>query len=104
MEAYDAGRIGRSEIIAHGSTIDPEWFKDETYYPLSPTLGCLSGLELWNKQTGRIYRSDQLDLVNCFIETKGTKGYLMVINLDDKKMPVSREEVETLVTRFEMGL
>jgi len=104
MEAYDAGRIGRSEIIAHGSTIDPEWFKDETYYPLSPTLGCLSGLELWNKQTGRIDRSDQLDLVNCFIETKGTKGYLMVINLDDKKMPVSREEVETLVTRFEMGL
>jgi hypothetical protein len=103
MEAYDAGKIGRSEIIAHGSTIDPEWFKDEPYYPLSPTLGCLSGLELWNKQTGRIDRSDQLDLVNCFIETKGTQGYLIVINLDDKKMPVGKDEVEALITRFEMG-
>ena len=104
MEACDAGRIGRSEIIAHGSTIDPEWFKDEPYYPLSPTLGCLSGLELWNKQTGHIDRSDQLDLVNCFIETKGTKGYLMVINLDDKKMPVSKEELEVHVNHFsQMG-
>jgi hypothetical protein len=101
MEAYDAGRIGRSEIIAHGSTIDPEWFAGETYYPLSPTLGCLSGLELWNKKTGRIDRSDQLELVNTFIETAGTKGYMMVINLDDKKAPVTREEVETLVNHFE---
>lgn len=101
MEAYDAGRIGRSEIIAHGSTIDPEWFAGETYYPLSPTLGCLAGLELWNKKTGRIDRSDQLDLVNTFIETKGTQGFMMVINIDDKKAPVTREEVEALVNHFE---
>jgi hypothetical protein len=101
MEAYDAGRIGRSEIIAHGSTIDPEWFAGETYYPLSPTLGCLAGLELWNKKTGRIDRSDQLDLVNTFIETKGSQGFMMVINLDDKKAPVTREEVEALVNHFE---
>jgi hypothetical protein len=101
MEAYDAGRIGRSEIIAHGSTIDPEWFAGETYYPLSPTLGCLAGLELWNKKTGRIDRSDQLDLVNTFIETKGSQGFMMVINLDDKKAAVTREEVEALVNKFE---
>ncbi|MCU0403906.1 MAG: hypothetical protein MUE99_05100 [Chitinophagaceae bacterium] len=103
MEAYDAGRIGRGEIIAHGSTIDPEWFAGEPYYPLSPTLGCLSGLELWNKKTGRIDRSDQLDLVNTFLETKGKNGFLLVINLDDKKTPVSREEIEALVTSFELG-
>ncbi len=103
MEAYDAGRIGRSEIIAHGSTIDPEWFAGKTYYPLSPSLGCLSGLELWNKKTGRIDRSDQLELVNTFLETKGTTGFLVVINLDDKKAPVSREEIEALVTKFELG-
>ncbi len=102
MEAYHAGKIGRGEIIAHGSTIDPEWFAGETYYPLSPTLGCLSGLELWNKKTGRIDRSDQLELVNTFLETKGTKGFLMVINLDDKKAPVTREEVENLVNRYEL--
>ena len=103
MEAFDAGRIGRGEIIAHGSTIDPEWFSGETYYPLTPSLGCLSGLEIWNKQTGRIDRSDQLDLVNTFLETKGKTGFLLVINLDDKKAPVSREEIEAMVTKFELG-
>lgn len=103
MEAYDAGRIGRGEIIAHGSTIDPEWFAGETYYPLSPTLGCLSGLELWNKKTGKIDRSDQLDLVNTFLETPDKKGYLLVIDLDDKKAPVTREEIEAIINKFETG-
>lgn len=103
MEAYDAGRIGRGEIIAHGSTIDPEWFAGEPFYPLSPTLGCLSGLELWNKRTGRIDRSDQLDLVNTFLETKGKEGFLLIVNLDNKKAPVSREEIEALVTKYESG-
>lgn len=101
MEAFEAGRIGRGEIIAHGSTIDPEWFAGEPYYPLSPTLGCMSGLELWNKKTGKIDRSDQLDLVNTFIETPGMNGFLIVINLDDKKAPVTREEVEAFVNHFE---
>lgn len=103
MEAYDAGRIGRGEIIAHGSTIDPEWFAGEPFYPLSPTLGCLSGLELWNKRTGRIDRSDQLDLVNTYLETKAKEGFLLVVNLDNKKAPVSREEIEALVTKYESG-
>jgi hypothetical protein len=103
MEAYNAGRIGRGEIIAHGSTIDPEWFAGETYYPLSPTLGCLSGLELWNKKTGKIDRSDQLELVNTFLATPDKKGYLLVINLNDKKAPVTREEIEKIVNKFESG-
>lgn len=103
MEAFLAGKAGRSEIIAHGSTIDPEWFAGETFYPLSPTLGCLSGLELWNKTTGKIDRSDQLELVNAFLSTPGKNGYLMVINLDDKKAPVSREEVEEIVSKYELG-
>jgi len=103
MEAFFAGMAGRGEIIAHGSTIDPEWFEGESFYPLSPTLGCLSGLELWNKTTGKIDRSDQLELVNAFLSTPGKNGYLMVINLDDKKAPVSREEVEQIVAAFENG-
>ncbi len=103
MEAFYAGKAGRGEIIAHGSTIDPEWFAGESFYPLSPTLGCLSGLELWNKTTGKIDRSDQLDLVNAFLSTPGKNGYLMVINLNDKNGPVTREEVEQIVTNYELG-
>lgn len=101
MEAYQAGKIGRSEIIAHGTTIDPEWFKGQPYYPISPTLGCLCGREIWDPKTGKISNSDQLNLVNTFIETPGTKGYIIVINLDDKPGPVTAEEIAPVIERFE---
>jgi hypothetical protein len=104
LEAYEAGKIGRSEIIAHGTTIDPEWFAGKSYYPISPTLGCLCGREIWDGKTGKIAYSDQLELVNTFIETSGTKGYLMVIDLDDKEAPVSKEEIEAFIVRFEKSL
>ncbi len=101
MQAYNAGKIGRSAIIAHGSTIDPEWYRGKSFYPITPTLGCLCGRELWNPKTGKIDYSDQLELVNTFIETAGTKGYAIVIELDDKSAPVSRDEVEAIVNHFE---
>jgi hypothetical protein len=101
LEAYRAGKIGRSEIIAHGSTIDPEWFKGQPYYPLSPTLGCLSGREWWDPATGRLQQSDQLDLVNCFIATPGTRGYLIVIDLDDENRPVTPADIAPLVDKWE---
>lgn len=104
MEAYNAGKIGRSEIIAHGSTIDPEWYGGNPFYPLSPTMGCLSGLEIWDKQTGKIEYSDQLDMVNAFIETPGTQGYLIVINIDDQQQAVKLEEIQQLTANFEATL
>lgn len=45
-QAYDAGRVGRSEIIVHGSTIDPCFFSEECFFPLTPSLGCLSAFEI----------------------------------------------------------
>lgn len=104
MEAYQAGKIGRSEIIAHGTTIDPEWFKGQPYYPISPTLGCLCGREIWDPKTGKISNSDQLNLVNTFIETPGTKGYIIVINLDDKPGPVTPDEITPIIERFEKSI
>jgi hypothetical protein len=104
MEAYNAGKIGRSEIIAHGTTIDPEWFAGKSYYPISPTLGCLCGREIWDTNTGRIKYSDQLELVNTFIETPGTKGYLIVIDIDNKEAPVSKKEIEIFIKQFEKNL
>lgn len=101
MEAYDAGKIGRGEIIAHGSTIDPEWYAGKPYYPLTPTMGCLCGKEIWNKQNGSIDNSDQLDLVNAFIETPGTQGYLFVINVDEKQLSIDPQQITTLVDHFE---
>ncbi|HEY4289142.1 MAG TPA: hypothetical protein VGN00_18700 [Puia sp.] len=99
MEAWAAGRIGRTEIIAHGTTIDPEYFKGKPFYPLTPTMGCLCAKELRNPTTGHLLVSEQNNLVNAFLSTPGRKGWLIVINLDDQHRPVSREDVETLIRK-----
>ena len=85
MEAWFAGKIGRTEIIAHGTAIDPEYFKNQPFYPLTPTMGCLCAKELWNNSTGHLLYSDQFDLGNTFQSTPGRTGWLYVINLDDQQ-------------------
>ncbi len=103
LEAFYAGKAGRNEIIAHGTTIDPEYFKGKPYYPLSPTLGCLCGKEFWNMYTGKIVESDQLNLVNTFIKANETEtGFLFVINLDNEQRQVAKEEIEKMVNEFEL--
>ncbi len=97
QEAWIAGRIGRTEIIAHGTTIDPEYYKNWPFYPLTPTMGCLCAKELWNPTSGHLLVSEQNNLVNAFLSTPGRTGYLIVIDLDDQHKPVSRAEVEALV-------
>ena len=102
QEALQAGAAGRTAIIAHGSTIDPEYFKGKPYYPLSPTLGCLCGKENWNIFTGKLVESDQFSFVSTYLaRIDDEAGYLMVINLDNKQQPVTKTEVEKLVKEFE---
>jgi len=103
MEAWYAGKIGRNTIIAHGSAIDPEYFKGKPFYPLTPSEGCLSAKEQWNVTTGKLLMSEQFNLVNAFQSTPGNKGLLYVINLDNQQKAVSRAEVELLVKKFEQG-
>jgi hypothetical protein len=100
-EAFYAGKIGRNSIIAHGTTIDPEYFKNKPYYPLTPTMGCLCAKELWNVSNGHLLESDQFNLVNAFNATPGNKGYLYVIDIDDQRKAVTRGEVERWVKEFE---
>ncbi len=100
-ESFYAGKAGRTEIIAHGTTIDPDYFKDKPFFPLTPTMGCLCAKEDWNIFNGKFVQSDQFNLVNTFLSTPGTTGYLMVINIDDQQKKVSREEIEKLVKEFE---
>jgi len=97
MEAWTAGRLGRTEIIAHGTTIDPEYFRGKPFYPLTPTMGCLCAKELWNPTSGHPLVSEQNSLVNAFLSAPGRTGYLIVVNIDDQHKPISREEVEALV-------
>ncbi|RFM28655.1 hypothetical protein [Deminuibacter soli] len=92
-EAFYAGKTGRSEIIAHGTTIDPAYFKGMPFYPLTPTLGCLCAKEIWNEFNGGFQESDQFSLVNTFIATPGDTGYLMVINIDNQQAPVTLADI-----------
>lgn len=49
-ESYQAGKIGRSEIIAHGTTINPQYYCHEKYFPPTPSLGCLCSPETCKKK------------------------------------------------------
>jgi len=92
-EAYFAGKAGRTEIIAHGTTIDPEFYAGRPYYPNTPSLGCLTAKELWSVKNGKCLISDQLSFINAFRSAGSNEGYLVVIELDDKKQPVVLDEV-----------
>jgi hypothetical protein len=77
------------------------YFYGKTYYPISPTLGCLCAREIWDAATGKLKESEQLRLVNAFKATADKTGYAIVINLDNKKQPVTAAEVEALVQPYE---
>jgi hypothetical protein len=89
-ESYYAGLAGRSEIIAHGTTIDPSYYIGKPYYPLTPTEGCLCTKEIWN---GKRIESDQQKLVNGLLKAGGANGYCVVIDIDDKNAPVALKDV-----------
>lgn len=81
-ESYYAGRIGRSEIIAHGTTI-PEWYyKSKPYYPCTPSLGCLCSPETWN-DTGVLEKSIQLEWMEIVKKLVIQPKYLVVVELED---------------------
>lgn len=89
-ESYYAGLAGRSEIIAHGTTIDPSYYLGKPYYPLTPTDGCLCTKEIWN---GKRIESDQQKLVNGLLQAGGANGYCVVIDIDNKNAPVTLKDV-----------
>ena len=103
-ESFVAGKAGRTEIIAHGTTIDPAYFQGRPFHPISPTLGCLCAMEEWDANTGRLISSDQHRLADQFMRAPGIDGYLFVININDTPAPVSPAEIETIVNRYESGL
>lgn len=100
-EAFYAGKAGRNEIIAHGTTIVPEFYKSKSFYPFTPSLGCLTTKEIWSDETGRIVESDQLKLMNALSQFSELKGYLIVVNIDDKKSQIDLSEVKDLIITAE---
>jgi len=99
QQSWYAGKAGRSEIIIHGTTVNPAYYSGKPYFPLTPTLGCLTSKEIWSEETGQRKESDQQKLINALIRAGGPHGYAVVINIDDKNEPVRPEEVLRLMSR-----
>ncbi|MDB5199108.1 MAG: hypothetical protein JWO92_1071 [Chitinophagaceae bacterium] len=87
---YYAGIAGRTEIISHGTTINPEYYKGKPYYPHTPTQGCLCTKEIWD---GKRLESNQVKLINALLKAGGAEGYCVVVEIDDKKTPVTIDEI-----------
>jgi hypothetical protein len=100
MQSFTAGKLGRTEVIAHGTTIDPEYFRGRPFYPLTPTMGCLCARESWNTTTGKLIDSEQFKLANTFLSTPVMRGYLFLIEMDGQQGPVRAEELERWATGF----
>lgn len=92
-ETFFASKAGRTEIIAHGTTVNPAYYLNQPYYPLTPTQGCLCTKELWSDQDGKRTLSDQQKLVDAIKKAGGANGYCIVIEIDDQQKPVSLNEV-----------
>jgi hypothetical protein len=98
-ESFYAGKAGRSEIIAHGTTVDPAYYVGEKYYPQTPTMGCLCTKEIWSEEDGKRLESDQQKLVNALQIAGGAKGYCVVLEIDDAQKPISIDEILSLIQR-----
>ncbi len=100
-ESFYAGKAGRTEIISHGTTTNPEFYLDKPYYPNTPTLGCISSKEIWSEDSGKRMLSDQQALIDAFLSAGSKKGYYVVVNLDNKKQPVIIDEVVMQILQAE---
>jgi hypothetical protein len=92
-EAYYAGLTGRRKIVMHGSVDDLSFYDNLPYAPLTPSKGCLTTTEVWSDSTGMNIKSAQAKLMNAFFSTNQIYGFLVVIDIDDKKEAVSIDEI-----------
>lgn len=97
FESFYAGMAGRTEIIAHGTTVDPEYYAGELYYPQTPTMGCLCTKEIWSDVDGKRLISDQQKLVAALQKTGGANGYCVVIETGDEQRPVTLPDILALI-------
>jgi len=97
-ESYYAGAMGRSEIIMHGTTINPGYYKGQPYFPQTPSLGCLCSYEAWD-DAGKRVESNQQKIVNALSSTGRSNGYVIVIELDNKNKPVTLQDVSAYLVK-----
>lgn len=96
-EAWWAGKARRSEILAHGTAIDPTPWMDTVFAGQTPSHGCLTCDETWDPATGRRLTSEQARLVAALRRAGGPPAYLVVVEVDSQTRPVSPADVARLL-------
>lgn len=100
-ESFYAGKAGRTAIIAHGTTIDPAYYKGKSYYPQTPSQGCLCTYEKWSLINGQREKSDQQKLVDAVKKAGNGTGYAVVIDLNNEKRPVRLADILNAILETE---
>jgi hypothetical protein len=92
-ETFLAGQAGRNEMLLHGTVINSEYYRDASFYPGTPSAGCLVAMETWSKTDGKMLSSDQLSLAKAFTADGFDRGFLVVVELDDRLDAVLLDDV-----------
>lgn len=92
-EAWLAGLAGRNDILIHGTTVNPDNYRGASFFPGTPTAGCLATSEFWSPAEGRLIKSDQLNLAKAFTASGRDNGYLVVAEIDTGLGQITLEEV-----------
>lgn len=79
-QSYRAGILGRTEIIAHGTTIPDYYYSAYPFYPNTPSLGCLCSPEIWN-QDGILTHSVQQQWMNIVAALPQLPAFLWVVEV-----------------------
>ncbi|MFN3305023.1 MAG: hypothetical protein ACK44A_15080 [Roseateles sp.] len=99
-EAWLAGRAGRDEILLHGTVVNPAYYRGASYFPGTPSAGCMVSHEEWDPASGRLLRSGQLRLAQAYAAASpraDLAGYLIVVELPGEGA-VTPAEAQALVT------
>ena len=102
-EAYAAGEIGRGEIVVHGTTIDPDFYKGAPYYPNTPSMGCMCAAELWSPEDGHCQYSDQYALVSAYTSAGAQNGFVVVVEVDNQSRSVALYDVLPAILKAEQS-
>lgn len=93
QEAFYAGQAGRSDIMAHGSALDPALYRGKPYYPFTPSLGCVTAFEAWRDRDGQLTISDQQALIRAYQAAGGNNGYFILVEKDHGAGPITWQEI-----------
>lgn len=103
-EAWLAGQAGRNDILIHGTTVNPDNYRGASFFPGTPTAGCLATSEFWSPTDGRLLKSDQLTLAKAFTASGKDMGYLVVAEIDTGTGEIKLEEILQTVLDAEKSL